>query len=207
MLEVYPKLDQRIITVANSNSMYNRGKHLEESYQDYIERIDRCEELTQEQKLDVAKKFHKIYSDYANRSANVLSPMVTGPARFPTRQNQKRLGGMRGAWEKVEEFLKKHEFIFSPDSWRNRKRNENKERECIFKCDDYKIVKYTLTKGEERLGFFFTFRIKRQLQVALKSRGFRWNALAGLWGGKIESYEKHKEWCESLSQNYPDYIR
>lgn len=205
----YPKLAKSIIDIGNSNSFYNRGSNLENSYNYYLEMIDKCNELSQNQKEEIATKFHSLFSDYAGKSAVVLNPMVTGSARFPTRQNQKRLSSERSAWDKVQDFIDKYPHIFKADQnyWGKRLREENNKREALFQCDDYKIVEYILKTGEKRIGFHFTLRIKRQLQVALKSRGFRWNARVDLWGGKIESYEKHKEWCESLSKNYPDYIK
>ena len=209
MEKKYPEFSSLIVTIGNSNSMYNRGNHLKDSYDYYLGLIDKNGEMSQSQKNDLAKKLHELYSEYAMRSANVLNPMVTGAARFPTRQNQKRISGMRGAWDKLEEFMDKYPNVFKADQnyWGKSLREENNKREAIFQCEDYKIVEFTLKTGEKRVGFHFVMRIKRQLQVALKSRGFRWNANVNLWGGNIESYEKHKEWCESLSEKYPNYIR
>lgn len=203
----YPQLNKDIITIGNSNSMYNRGNNLNRSYLTYIELIDSYSELNEDQKQKLAKKFHSLYSDYALKNACVLNPMVTGPSKFPTRQNQKRIYSERNAWEKVETFMNKYPQIFNPKKDYDKcARERNNQREVVFKCDDYKIVKYTLKTGEERVGFDFVLRIQRQLQVALKSRGFRWNANVNLWGGKIGNYEKHKEWCETLSTNYSKYI-
>lgn len=205
----YPELSKTIVDIGNHNSMYNRGNYLQASYYYYLELIDKSSEISQSQKNELAQKFHSLFSEYASRSASVLNPIVTGPARFPTRLNSKRISSERSAWEKVEEFINKYPYIFKAEKgyFGQSLREENNKREALFQCEDYKIVEYELKTGEKRIGFHFAMRIKRQLQVALKSRGFRWNAKINLWGGKIESYEKHKEWCESLSENYPNYIR
>lgn len=205
----YPELSENIVAIGNRNSMYNRGNNLRNLYNEYLSLIDKNDELSQSQKNELAKKLHNLYSDYAMRSASVLNPMVTGPARFPIKQNQKRLSGERSAWEKLQEFIEKYPHIFKADKdyWGKSLREENNNREALFQCEDYKIVEYTLKTGEKRIGFHFVMRIKRQLQVALKSRGFRWNSNVNLWGGKFENYEKHKEWCENLSKNYTDYLR
>lgn len=205
----YPELSKAIVDIGNHNSMYNRGNHLQDSYNHYLGLIDKSTEISQSQKNELAAKFHSLFSEYASRSANVLNPMVTGPARFPTRQNAKRISSERSAWEKVEDLFNKYPYIFKVEQgyFGQSLRAENNKREAIFQCEDYKIVEYALKTGDKRIGFHFAMRIKRQLQVALKSRGFRWNARINLWGGTIESYEKHKEWCESLSEKYKDYIR
>lgn len=208
MEKQYPTLSQNIIEIANSHSMFNRGNNLKRTYDAYIELIDKNTELTQCQKNDLAKKFHSLYSDYAMRDANILSVMVTGPARFPTSKNANNISYTRKAWEKVENFIKKYPFVFNSDNYYGKCiREKNNKREAIFQCDDYKIVEYELKTGEKRIGFHFVMKIKRQLQVALKSRGFRWNATAGLWGSTIENYDRHKEWCHNLSQNYNNYIK
>lgn len=205
MLSKYPKLSEELINEANRHSTSGkRGNNSEATYNGYLKRIGDCSFLSEEQKMSLAERLHSLYSEYFSRSAYFVPCTVSGRANYNFTSAQKKLQSIRNAWEKVEEFLKRYEKVFDPnykDFY-----PKNKEKEAIFENHDYKIVNYTLKTGEDRVGFVFTFKIKQQLKYALKSRGFRWNALQGIWGGKPESFENQKEWCLSLSENYKKYI-
>ena len=47
------------------------------------------------------------YDAYLSAKSRVLSPMITGPARFPTQRNQKRIDAERKAWSELDSYMDK----------------------------------------------------------------------------------------------------
>ncbi|MEC0169942.1 hypothetical protein [Paenibacillus graminis] len=72
-------------------------------------------------------------------------------------------------------------------------------KEVVFQDDN--IVSY---KEGERYYIKFVMRPKRQLIVALKSRGWWWNARENAWSTYVEKYDQ--EWVSSISTRYAVYV-
>lgn len=68
-------------------------------------------------------------------------------------------------------------------------------------CDNADYVAYT--EGN-RAYIKFTLRPKRQLIVALKSRGWWWNSRENAWSTYLNRLDR--EWVETLSDKYQKYI-
>lgn len=73
------------------------------------------------------------------------------------------------------------------------------EKELIFKNEDYEAF-----IEDDRVFINFILKPKRQLIVALKSRGYWWNARKECWSTYINKLDK--EWICSLSESYSKYI-
>ena len=76
---------------------------------------------------------------------------------------------------------------------------QEKEKDAFYDCADY--VAYT--EGD-RAYIKFTLRPKRQLIVALKSRGWWWNNHENAWSTYLDRLDK--EWVCSISEKYKAYI-
>jgi hypothetical protein len=81
------------------------------------------------------------------------------------------------------------------------KNGEIKEvrREEIFKDENYSV--YTLG---DRVFINFVMKPKRQLMVALKSRGYWWNAYDGAWSTYLSKLDI--DFVSNLSTKYEKYI-
>lgn len=73
------------------------------------------------------------------------------------------------------------------------------EKEIIFTNEDYEAF-----IEDDRVFIKFKMKPKKQLMVALKSRGYWWNAHKSAWSTYIKKLDK--EWICSLSKNYEKYI-
>lgn len=74
-----------------------------------------------------------------------------------------------------------------------------KKKEII--CDNADYLAYT--EGN-RAYIKFTIRPKRQLIVALKSRGWWWNSNENAWSTYLNRLDK--EWVKNISGQYQKYI-
>lgn len=74
-----------------------------------------------------------------------------------------------------------------------------KKKEIICENADYSAY----TEGD-RAYIKFTLRPKRQLIVALKSRGWWWNSWENAWSTYLDRLDR--EWVENISDNYQKYI-
>lgn len=74
-----------------------------------------------------------------------------------------------------------------------------RKKEIIFDNADFTAY----TEGD-RAYIKFTLRPKRQLIVALKSRGWWWNGRENAWSTYLNRLDK--EWVESISSRYEKYI-
>lgn len=72
-------------------------------------------------------------------------------------------------------------------------------REVIFESADYKAY----TEGD-RVFIKFTMRPKRQLHVALKSRGYWWNNQVDAYSTYLKKLDR--EWIESIGERYKAYL-
>ena len=84
---------------AHYNTSFSPDKRAEQCVRDFNE------ELTQDL-LELGENcgnYQKKYTDYvllwARRKANTLSPMITGPARFPVARNARAMNAEQRAWE------------------------------------------------------------------------------------------------------------
>ncbi len=108
-------------------------------------------------------------------------------------------------------FIEIFEKLFEKYRWRKNSsiyklylRSKNGEvqeirKEVVFQDDN--IVSY---KEGERYYIKFVMRPKRQLIVALKSRGWWWNARENAWSTYVEKYDQ--EWVSSISTRYAVYV-
>lgn len=110
-----------------------------------------------------------------------------------------------------EAFIKYYEELYPIYKWRKNSNivklyNYAKEgklvqvkKEVFF--EDENLTAYT--EGD-RVFIKFLMRPKRQLIVALKSRGYWWNSGANAWSTYPDRLDK--EWVESISSRYGQYI-
>ncbi len=73
------------------------------------------------------------------------------------------------------------------------------KKEVFFEDDNFTAY----TEGD-RVYIKFVMRPKRQLIVALKSRGYWWNSRKSAWSTYPNILDK--EWVENISKQYADYI-
>lgn len=110
-----------------------------------------------------------------------------------------------------EAFIKYYEELYPTYKWRKNSNivklyNYAKEgklvqvkKEVFF--EDENLTAYT--EGD-RVFIKFLLRPKRQLIVALKSRGYWWNSGASAWSTYPDRLDK--EWVESISSRYGQYL-
>lgn len=68
----------------------------------------------------------------------------------------------------------------------------------------FEDVNFTAYTEGDRVYIKFVMRPKRQLIVALKSRGYWWNSRKSAWSTYPNKLDK--EWVENISERYADYI-
>lgn len=78
---------------------------------------------------------------------------------------------------------------------------EEKNEKILFEDENYKIY-----SKKDRIFLKFVFQPKRQLIFALKKKGFFWNSYEKAWATYIKRYENNKEWAESITKIYKNYI-
>ena len=76
---------------------------------------------------------------------------------------------------------------------------QEKKKEVFHDCADYTAY----TEGD-RAYIKFTLKPKRQLIVALKSRGWWWNTHENAWSTYLNKLDK--EWVSSISEKYEKYV-
>jgi len=76
---------------------------------------------------------------------------------------------------------------------------QEKKKDAFYDNADYEAY----TEGD-RAYIKFTLKPKRQLIIALKSRGWWWNAHENAWSTYLDKLDK--EWVCSISERYKDYI-
>lgn len=72
-------------------------------------------------------------------------------------------------------------------------------KEVVFEDDNL-----TAYKEGDRYYIKFTLRPKRQLHVALKSRGWWWNSYAGAYSTYVNRFDL--DWVKSISERYAAYV-
>lgn len=197
----YKPFNDELERIANSHSFYSRGTNLKNEYNAVAEKINANEYISLENKQKLMNKWEQVFGDYANKSAYFVSPMVSGISGRNTRKMNKEVDILNNKSNAVLDFKEKYKHILE-----NKAPKQVDNNNLLFECNSYKVIKYTLESGAERVGFVFYSKIARQLAVALKSRGFRWNALQKVWGTTLEKYNEFKEWSETLEQNYNKYL-
>ena len=99
----------------------------------------------------------------------------------------------------TEKLYKKYAEEIKSWSISDKKKEQLNEKEIIFTNEDYEVF-----TEDDRVFIDFKLKPKRQLIVALKSRGYWWNAHKSAWSTYIKKLDK--EWICSLSKNYEKYI-
>lgn len=111
----------------------------------------------------------------------------------------------------VEKFIELYERMSPKYKWRKNttvaklyqqaKAGELKQitRETIYENADFTAY----TEGD-RVYIKFVMRPKRQLIVALKSRGYWWNNQVDAWSTYLKKLDR--EWIESISERYAAYL-
>lgn len=197
----YKEFSENLEKMGNNHSFYNKGTMHKELYLNVINKINNNEYISLEQKQKLINKWESLYNDYAYTDCTYIPHFVSGSANRNIRKDEKHLDRRHAKLGKVVKFQEEYEHILNNEQ----PKKINKDN-LVFECDSYKIIKYFLNTGAERVGFVFYSKIARQLAVALKSRGFRWNARERVWGGTLEKYNEFKEWSETLEENYTKYL-
>lgn len=197
----YKEFSENLETMGNNHSFYNKGTLHKERYLNVINKINNNNYISLEQKQKLIKKWESLYNDYAYTDCSYVSHMVSGSANRNIKKDEKHLNIRHAKLGKVVKFQEEYEHILN-----NEQPKKIDKDNLIFECDSYKVIKYFLNTGAERVGFVFYSKIARQLAVALKSRGFRWNAYERVWGATLEKYNEFKEWSETLEENYTKYL-
>lgn len=113
----------------------------------------------------------------------------------------------------IKEFIRIYEEFYPKYKWRKNSniyklyiaakegKLEEKNEKILFEDENYKVY-----SKKDRIFIKFIFRTKRQLIFALKKKGFFWNSYEGAWSTYMDRYEKNKEWTETISTQYKEYI-
>lgn len=113
----------------------------------------------------------------------------------------------------IKEFIRLYEKFYPYYKWRKNSniykmyeaakegRLQEKNEKIIYEDCNYKVY-----SKKDRIFIKFIFQPKRQLIFALKKKGYFWNAHECAWSTYPERYEKNKEWTETISKQYKDYI-
>lgn len=76
---------------------------------------------------------------------------------------------------------------------------QEKKKEVVFEDENLTAYKYG-----DRYYIKFVLRVKRQLHVALKSRGWWWNANENAYSTYLDRFDI--EWVKSISDRYSNYV-
>lgn len=87
-------------------SYSNHLQGIEEELQNYA-KTDEQKAIAKEQFENYRAKYKKLFSDYLSAHSRVLSAMITGPARFPTRRNEAASNAADNKIKIMQEFRKK----------------------------------------------------------------------------------------------------
>jgi len=91
MNTIYNPIDKETAHRAHSGTSFSPERRGEQEIQGHKEIFeDLQKDLGDFFTQDHADKLHSLYTDYLHSHANVMSTMITGPARFPTARNCKR---------------------------------------------------------------------------------------------------------------------
>ena len=108
-------------------------------------------------------------------------------------------GDFKNLYEKLDE---KHHFKKNTVAYKLYQNIDNiQEKKKELFCDNADYTAYT--EGD-RAYIKFMLKPKRQLIVALKSRGWWWNARENAWSTYLNKLDK--EWVCSIGQQYSQYI-
>jgi len=72
-------------------------------------------------------------------------------------------------------------------------------KEVVFEDDNF-----TAYKEGDRYYIKFVLRVKRQLHIALKSRGWWWNSYKGAYSTYLNKFDL--EWVKTISERYAAYV-
>lgn len=113
----------------------------------------------------------------------------------------------------IKEFIRLYEEFYPSYKWRKNSniykmyesakegKLQEKNEKIIFEDSNYKVY-----SKKDRIFIKFVFQPKRQLIFALKKKGYFWNAHECAWSTYLERYENNKEWTETISEQYKNYI-
>lgn len=93
------QLDKELINRANSNSFYDRGNHVQQSYKSYIDEVMNWE-ISDAKKQKILNEVHKKYSEILKYEALHVPVMVAGPAKY----NSKKLDKSNQIMKAYKEF-------------------------------------------------------------------------------------------------------
>jgi len=171
-----------------------RANSIIESYQSYcddsIQEVKDAGLYTEENKKIIQGCFdyyHKLYIDWLNKKSRCMSSMITGPANFPVRSNQKKLNYEHAA----SKLLCNYSIITEIKKRINRRekkalvqaRVESGEfiTETVCEKPGVKIVN---NKGMERVQIFFESKPDVDMRNKLKQYAFRWAPSLEAWQRK-----------------------
>ena len=97
------QLDKQQIYIANSNSLYNRGTHCEESYKSYVDEVISWK-ISDTKKQKILDKLYEKYSKILSYEAKHVSVMVAGPANYNAKKLDKSDQIMQASHEFSEWF-------------------------------------------------------------------------------------------------------
>ena len=224
------ELNKDLIHRANSNSFGGkRGDISEHEYQVYVERVLSWP-ISEEKKQSILDKLHEKWSEMLKYEAQHVSVMVAGPAKYNSRKLDKsdkilELSAAFSEWfkdledqikrgqqknDKAEKLLKLIEFCRKPDNPCDPTNHlaelamyDNASFIRIYE-ELYPEYKWRKNSTIAKLYQKFLMRPKRQLIVALKSRGWWWNSYKNAWSTYPDKLDL--EWVASISEKYAKYI-
>jgi hypothetical protein len=93
---------QQAITAHNGTSFDpdKRGENLINEFETMLTQdLEKISNATSEQKESYISKFKSLFSAWLGAKSRVISPMITGPANFPVRRNEKANRSERNKYE------------------------------------------------------------------------------------------------------------
>jgi hypothetical protein len=137
---------------------------------------------TAEQQQEWRASFIKKWLAYQHAGARTMNWMITGPARFPVAQNEKRMATERKRYDELDAF------VSNSRNWL-RRRQRSAERAVISEQAKGEIfseevvcgVRMVRNTALDRVQLLFPDKPDAETRAQLKKSGFRWSPREGAW--------------------------
>lgn len=183
---------------ANYNSKkFDHGDDVLRSSAEFCEWFDSIRQQIKKSQSEEKNKVESLINDIEYRDQNEALTPVDPLMKLALIDNKKFIELFENLVEKYH--WRKNSNLYKLYLYSKEGKIQEIHKEIIFEDDNF-----TVYKEKNRYYLKFVLRPKRQMHVALKSRGWWWNSYAEAYSTYLNRFDI--EWVQSISERYAKYL-